>query len=192
MATRSRMQLSLGYTWSEAPTIGDLGMWPTPDMSASTLPQIFSAGTSMPASYQPSSSPTTCHPTFRLNNKLNYHPGHGSTDTRPFSIGSERHVVDKTVTYGTMSPNIYASSVEKPWQGIWCGDYLANGVKFLLMVQPDSIDESTPTESVHPSQHSYPEQSGLNWNGNAAPKDHQRKSLLAVKLTGDSCPPVAV
>lgn len=42
------------------------------------------------------------------------------------------------------------------------------------MLQPDAIDEPIPTENVN------------NSNGNIATKDRQPKSLLAIKLTGDS------
>lgn len=28
-------------------------------------------------------------------------------------------------------------SAEKPWQGIWCGDYNSHGCEFLLLTQPD-------------------------------------------------------
>jgi hypothetical protein len=39
-----------------------------------------------------------------------------------------------------MSPEAYTPSVEKPWQGIWCGDYFDHGVELLLVLQPDSTD----------------------------------------------------
>jgi hypothetical protein len=128
-AVQTRVELSLGHN---TPVGGDLAMWPTPDMSAMTsLP----AGTSIPDSFRPSNTPTGCHPTFTL-----HHLG-----------------IDKTVTYGTMSPKSYTPSAERPWQGIWCGDYFNHGVEFLLLLQPGSTDTT-----------------------------NQRKSLLAVKLTGDS------
>jgi hypothetical protein len=133
-AAQSRMELTLGHTSTKTPIGGDLGMWPISDMSASTSIPRVSAGTSIPDSFRPSSTPADCHPTF----------------------GLHHHSVDKTVTYGTISPNATTPSVEKPWQGIWCGDYFHHGVEFLLVLQPDSIDND------------------------------QHKSLLAVKLTGDS------
>jgi hypothetical protein len=132
-AAQSRMELTLGHTSTKTPIGGDLGMWPISDMSASTSISRVSAGTSIPDSFRPSSTPADCHPTF----------------------GLHHHSIDKTVTYGTISPNATTPSVEKPWQGIWCGDYFHHGVEFLLVLQPDSIDTD------------------------------QRKSLLAVKLTGD-------
>jgi hypothetical protein len=85
-----------------------------------------------------------------------------------------------------MSPNIYAPNFEKPWQGIWCGDYFDHGVEFLLILQPRSNNEHILTQTMHAAKNAYPEQSGLDPNEDAVPKDHQRKSLLAIKLTGDS------
>jgi hypothetical protein len=114
----SRVELSIRHTSTRTPITGDLGMWPTPDMSASTSIPRSQDGTSISDSFRPSSTPTQCQPTFTLHH----------------------HGVDKTVTYGTMSPEAYIQSVEKPWQGIWCGDYFNHGVEFLLMLQSDSTD----------------------------------------------------
>jgi hypothetical protein len=129
-AGQTGVELSLGH---KTPVGGDLAMWPTPDMSASTSIPMPSDGTGLPDSFRPSSTPTGCHPTFSL------------------------HSIDKTVTYGTISPKSYNPSIERPWQGIWCGDYFDHGVEFLLLLQSDSTDTT-----------------------------NQHKSLLAVKLTGDS------
>jgi hypothetical protein len=110
---------------------GDLRIWPKSDMSTTTSIPVLSAGTSIPYSFRPPSSPTGCHSTF----------------------GLHHYSIDKNVTYGTISPHAYNPSIEKPWQGIWCGDYFDHGAEFLLMLQPD------PTNTP------------------------QRKSLLVVKLT---------
>ena len=117
-AAQSRMELSIGHASTRTPAAGDLGMWPTPDRSASTSMSSLPAGTSIPDSCRPSSTSTDCDPTFSLHH----------------------HSIDKTVTYGTMSPEAYTPNVEKPWQGIWCGDYFNRGVEFLLVLQPDSTD----------------------------------------------------
>ena len=90
-------------------------MWPKSDMSTTTSIPVLSAGTSIPYSFRPPSSPTGCHSTF----------------------GLHHYSIDKNVTYGTISPHAYNPSIEEPWQGIWCGDYFDHGAEFLLMLQPD-------------------------------------------------------
>lgn len=42
---------------------------------------------------------------------------------------------EHTLTYTTLSQELYSSSKEKPWQGIWVGDYLIHGCEFLLIRQ---------------------------------------------------------
>lgn len=46
-------------------------------------------------------------------------------------------------TYATLPKECYTPTPEKPWQGIWCGDYSGHGCEFLLIQQP-SEDEQRP------------------------------------------------
>lgn len=41
-------------------------------------------------------------------------------------------------TYATLDEECYKPTKEKPWQGIWCGDYSGHGCEFLLIMQPDN------------------------------------------------------
>lgn len=129
-ASGSQMELSLGCTWPEAPIGGDLRMWPTPEMSTEASVPKLSAGANVPASYRPPSSPTTGQPTFRLHEKVGYHSHRSDSGTRSSRTDSERHNIHKTITFGTLSLDVCAPSVEKPWQGIWCGDYFGHGMEF--------------------------------------------------------------
>ncbi|KAF2160490.1 hypothetical protein M409DRAFT_59965 [Zasmidium cellare ATCC 36951] len=45
-------------------------------------------------------------------------------------------------TYATLPESCYIPTPQKPWQGIWCGDYSGHGAEFLLITQPDARDES--------------------------------------------------
>lgn len=49
--------------------------------------------------------------------------------------GSGR-VAEKISTFATLPADFYTPSKEKPWQGIWCGDYSAHGPEFLVVTQP--------------------------------------------------------
>lgn len=46
-------------------------------------------------------------------------------------------------TYATLPKSCYTPTPEKPWQGIWCGDYSGHGCEFLLIQQPDE-DKQIP------------------------------------------------
>ncbi|KAH8700852.1 F-box domain protein [Talaromyces proteolyticus] len=45
---------------------------------------------------------------------------------------------DQLSTYATLSPELYAPTKEKPFQGIWVGDYNFHGCEFLLFLQRDA------------------------------------------------------
>ncbi|OQE08252.1 hypothetical protein PENVUL_c010G03273 [Penicillium vulpinum] len=44
-----------------------------------------------------------------------------------------------SVTYSTLDPVLYTPTPEKPYQGIWVGDYKAHGCEFLLFLQRDRV-----------------------------------------------------
>ncbi|KAL6229605.1 hypothetical protein BDW75DRAFT_224858 [Aspergillus navahoensis] len=70
-------------------------------------------------------------------------------------------------TYSTLDPRLYIPTKEKPYQGIWVGDYSAHGCEFLLFLQRDKEGDEHDARD---------------------PRDDdiiQRGSLEAVKLTGD-------
>lgn len=51
-------------------------------------------------------------------------------------------------TYATLPPSCYTPTPEKPWQGIWCGDYSGHGCEFLVIIQPDQKDEQPLPDSM--------------------------------------------
>ncbi|EAW06469.1 F-box protein [Aspergillus clavatus NRRL 1] len=73
-------------------------------------------------------------------------------------------------TYGTLDPSLYTPTREKPYQGIWVGDYSAHGCEFLLFIQRDHDDHSTTS---------------INEPEPGPDEVIQRGSLEAIKLTGD-------
>ena len=44
-------------------------------------------------------------------------------------------------TYAALPVSCYTPTADKPWQGIWCGDYSGHGCEFLVVHQPDKQDE---------------------------------------------------
>lgn len=51
--------------------------------------------------------------------------------------GPSAQLGEVVTTYGTLDPACYAPTKDKPWQGIWCGDYSGHGCEFLVIMQPD-------------------------------------------------------
>ncbi|OOF96103.1 hypothetical protein ASPCADRAFT_207467 [Aspergillus carbonarius ITEM 5010] len=72
-------------------------------------------------------------------------------------------------TYATLDPGLYTPTKEKPYQGIWVGDYSAHGCEFLLFLQRERTDEhASPANASEWGEESIPQ-----------------CSLEAIKLTGD-------
>ncbi|KAJ6021767.1 hypothetical protein N7540_007271 [Penicillium herquei] len=76
-------------------------------------------------------------------------------------------------TYSTLDPKIYLPTKEKPYQGIWVGDYSAHGCEFLLFIQRDP-DVVISSEAQDPEE-----------TENDADTVIHKGSLEAIKLTGD-------
>ncbi|OJJ46930.1 hypothetical protein ASPZODRAFT_131840 [Penicilliopsis zonata CBS 506.65] len=66
-------------------------------------------------------------------------------------------------TYATLDSSLYTPTKQKPYQGIWVGDYLAHGCEFILFLQRD----------------------GNNAHNNNDSPSMNRGSLEGIKLTGD-------
>lgn len=55
--------------------------------------------------------------------------------------GRSVRMPEDITTYATLPESCYTPTSEKPWQGIWCGDYSGHGCEFLVIQQPDKADE---------------------------------------------------
>ncbi|KAK5111131.1 hypothetical protein LTR62_005330 [Meristemomyces frigidus] len=44
-------------------------------------------------------------------------------------------------TFATLPEWAFKPTLEKPWQGLWCGDYSGHGCEFMMVLQPDKKDE---------------------------------------------------
>ena len=55
---------------------------------------------------------------------------------------------ENVMTFSTLPEESYASTKDKPWQGIWVGDYSGHGCEFLVVLQKDvdpSVRPISPT-----------------------------------------------
>jgi len=97
-----------------------------------------------------------------------------------------------TATYATLDPELYTPTPDKPYRGIWVGDYSAHGCEFLLITQPDDDDESVSlvdtegAESVHEEQQRRQEEEKKEEPCPGAPRRGEKGRLAAIKLTGDA------
>lgn len=55
--------------------------------------------------------------------------------------GLQLRMPEDITTYATIPESCYIPTPEKPWQGIWCGDYSGHGCEFLVIRQPDKEEE---------------------------------------------------
>lgn len=55
--------------------------------------------------------------------------------SRPHNISMR--IGEDVSTWATLPEECYTPTKQKPWQGIWCGDYAGHGCEFLVVMQPD-------------------------------------------------------
>ncbi|EEP77471.1 conserved hypothetical protein [Uncinocarpus reesii 1704] len=93
--------------------------------------------------------------------------------------------IDGVATYGTLNPELYTPTKDKPYRGIWVGDYSGHGCEFLLMVHgnPDPRPSSYYTRETM-EEDTTPSSSAESAQGTGS-EDIPGGSLKAIKLTGD-------
>ncbi|KAL1986784.1 hypothetical protein VTN96DRAFT_5649 [Rasamsonia emersonii] len=96
-----------------------------------------------------------------------------------FPAGSQENLS----TFATLDPKLYTPTKEKPYQGIWVGDYSFHGCEFLLFVQRDKAPASGQASSSSASS----EQDGNAAGSNTTEEDKviEQGRLEGIKLTGD-------
>jgi hypothetical protein len=87
---------------------------------------------------------------------------------------------EETVTWSTLDPYWYTPTKEKPWRGIWVGDYNVHKCEFLLVHQPDSEDGEMPAFERKP------EETDEEFDARFLRERVHKGSLEAIKLTGDT------
>lgn len=97
-----------------------------------------------------------------------------------FDINNTRHGVS---TFASLQPELYTPTPEKPYQGIWVGDYSGHGSEFLLVLQRDDpFEHSLGTKQ----QGAEGDSSGSIYSSLAGSSSQTpRGRLEAIKLTGD-------
>ena len=68
-----------------------------------------------------------------------------------FSVGGSNFGVrmgDEVSTWSTLKPELYTPTAEKPYQGIYVGDYAGHGCEFLLVTQTEKAPPVPPQPDV--------------------------------------------
>lgn len=131
-------------------TIPSAALWP-PSMIPS--PERIYRSMSLTDAYLPLCASEASSIGFRLKRWANFRFQMTSTGNEAIS------------NYATIDPELYVPTKEKPYQGIWIGDYSAHGCEFLLIYQQTQPSRYGPAGA---------RQGNDQWN-----------TLRAVKLTGD-------
>ena len=119
----------LARCWPKAITTEATPLWPP-----LTLPSTErTRNDPPPSSYlHPSQKPAKLDElstsTFRIRKWLQF-----SSRPSDFSM----RIGEEISTWATLPEECYTPTKQKPWQGIWCGDYAAHGCEFLAIMQPD-------------------------------------------------------
>ncbi|KAH6645387.1 hypothetical protein BKA67DRAFT_595757 [Truncatella angustata] len=153
-------------------------VWPPPTIPAGHRVGAQAAGVlpissqrlelASPGNWAPSNRSEASDQTFRIRRWMEW-----------IRSGLGLKLGEETATWSTLDPYLYTPTKEKPWRGIYVGDYNVHGCEFLLVHQPDSTEgETEPLERQAEETDAELEQRFL----------HERVytgSIEAVKLTGD-------
>jgi hypothetical protein len=91
---------------------------------------------------------------------------------------------EEIATYATLDPYLYTPTPNKPFRGIWVGDYGGHGCEFLWINQPDDddlLDAPIPDDNIERLEN----ESDEDYAARKRDAGIYRGSLQAVKLTGD-------
>ncbi|KAI2630201.1 F-box domain-containing protein [Hypomontagnella submonticulosa] len=91
------------------------------------------------------------------------------------------NLAEEVVTYSTLDPILYTPTAEKPWRGIWVGDYSGHGCEFLLIHQPEDHDE----ENEEPLTR-FESETEAEFQERFLHQRVYRGRLEGIKLTGDA------
>jgi hypothetical protein len=125
-------QLMLTRPWPQAITTDATPIWPPLTLPSrdrtrnDASPSGFRQTGQKPATLSQLSTST-----FRIRRWMEF-------STRALGLGMR--IGEDVTTWATLPEECYTPTPQKPWQGIWCGDYAGHGCEFLVVMQPDERD----------------------------------------------------
>lgn len=163
----------------------NMTLWPPATLPATQRVRSDSQSLFKGLEHNPQTLDEASNCTFRLRTWLERPPG-------------TRHG-EFVMTFSTLPEDAYTPTKEKPWQGIWVGDYMSHGCEFLAILQTLSSKSLQAESQPHDAR---PISIGPNGEGStsrpaeAPPSNSDRANqeaedgscrgkLEAIKLTGD-------
>lgn len=140
-------------------------LWPPRRIPALSRTRNASSASFAASGHRPTTISEVSQNTFRLRKWLEFSGRHQSTSIMTLSGVERLHAAlgagfsaqnlmaslgggmsvrmgEEVATFGTLPPSCFTPTKEKPWRGIWCGDYSGHGCEFLVVLQPDAGEES--------------------------------------------------
>jgi len=149
----------------------NMQLWPPPTIPARHRVRNASQEAFVGSGHKPLKRSEVSNQAFRIRRWMEMSAG---PDAPGHRLGEEVY------TYATLDPKLYTPTEEKPYRGIWVGDYSGHGCEFLLMHQPDN-EEPFDEDSVVQEDDETEEE----WKARKVEERIYRGRLEAIKLTGD-------
>ena len=115
-----------------------IGLWPPAIFPARHRVRCESSSMFRDDEHKPRTLEEASDQTFRIRRWLDF--------GRDTSLGVR--VGEDVMTFSTLPAESYTATEQKPWQGIWVGDYSGHGCEFLVVLQRDidpSVKPISPT-----------------------------------------------
>jgi hypothetical protein len=104
-------------------------VWPPQTLPAMSRVRNASLEAFRGTGHRPSKMSEISEHSFRLRRYMNYNS----------QLLGLRRVGEDVSTFATLPPECYTPTKQKPWRGIWVGDYSGHGCEFLVVLQPDEL-----------------------------------------------------
>lgn len=146
-------------------------LWPPPTIPARQRVRNGSQEAFVGYGHKPQKRSEVSDQAFRIRRWIQNFAGHSNPGI---------HLGEEVQTFATLDPKLYTPTEEKPYRGIWVGDYSGHGCEFLLMNQPDNevpFDEAGVVQGEG--------ETVKEWEARKREERIYRGSLEAIKLTGD-------
>ncbi|KAL8773251.1 MAG: hypothetical protein Q9209_001929 [Squamulea sp. 1 TL-2023] len=121
-----RSMISLCHALSPEKQSNAMALWPPHTIPAAERVRNESRNLFKGEGHRPSSLLDASENTFRVRKWVEF-----GRMGAPLGV----HIGEDVMTFSTVPEEYYTATKEKPWQGIWVGDYSGHGCEFLLLIQ---------------------------------------------------------
>ncbi|KAF1949939.1 hypothetical protein CC80DRAFT_554839 [Byssothecium circinans] len=121
-------RLMLARPWPKHITTEATPVWPPLTLPSAERTRCDSSNAFRDIASRPSKISELSTTNFRLRRWIEFSSRHHGMNMR---------VGEDITTWATLPEECYTPTEQKPWQGIWCGDYAGHGCEFLAIMQPD-------------------------------------------------------